>query len=120
MKPSLEKLVAMDGIAAAWLAKGSSDPVIAVAERTNLDQGHWGELFVISQKLLDVSQPLTHGAEIRVQLQDYTIVMVKEDDTIIALATIQAHPIVKSVKRMMRKTLAKAKEVPSAAAQPHI
>jgi hypothetical protein len=109
MTNPLEKFTVADGVlAAALVQNGTTDTM--VSSRTTVAKDKWQEIFAALATALDKMAVLGEE-DLRIVAGDYTVTLVRFDENILAVATILGHPIAKSLRRMMSRSMRSIKPV---------
>ena len=95
MKTEVDKLIETPGIiAAAKTENGQTE--VKVAEG---DARRWAPLLDAGRQVLQVAD----DDEVKIALDKYTVVIMRGGEVTISVVVVKSHPIVKSLKRMLRR-----------------
>lgn len=88
-----------DGMLAVWLV-GGANPQLEVREGI-LSATAWGQIF----EILHQTMVRENETQIRAHFGNCTVSLLRDENKVVGVVTIQAHPIIKSTQRAMRRTL---------------
>lgn len=103
MEKTLEKLTSADGVVAASLVTDSCCET-QIAPKHSGNKIPWDELF--SSLVASFNLLKAHGHnDLRVIVGEYSVNLERFGDVVLCVATTIGHPIVKSLRRMMARTM---------------
>lgn len=115
MQTPLDRLSSADGIIAAVLVRGASAET-AVSAKSSVPKDKWQEMFTALTAVLAAAKSFGEK-DLRVVLGDYTMTVAQYDEGVLGVATILGHPVAKSLRRMMSRSM-KSLSKPSRASSP--
>lgn len=95
MKSEVQRLIEAPGIVAAAKTDGAQTQVL-VSEG---DARRWQPLLAAASHVLDVS----HTDEVKIALEKYSVVAVRSGTVTLGVVVVKSHPVIKSLKRMIRR-----------------
>jgi hypothetical protein len=95
MKSEVDRIVDAPGILAACQIEGG-DMVVRVPEGS---PSRWSPLLEAGRQVLEASM----SDEVKIALESQTVVLMRSGEVVLGVVVIKSHPVVKSLKRMLRR-----------------
>ena len=95
MKTEVDKLTETPGIIAAAKTEGGQTEV----KTAEGDARRWAPLLEAARQVLQVAD----DDEVKIALDKYTVVVMRAGGVVLGVVVVKSHPIVKSLKRMLRR-----------------
>lgn len=96
MKSEIQKITDTPGIVAILRSKSGSDEF---SQPTVTDNKEWKQILGDAMRLLSLSGE----DEVKVTLDKHTVVVQRSGDIVLGVVVVKSHPVVKSLKRMIRR-----------------